>query len=72
VNAVCPGAIKTPMIDRITGNKKEVEEQFAGMEPIGRLGQPEEVANAVLWMCSDEASFITGHAMAVDGGWVAQ
>lgn len=72
VNAVCPGAIKTPMIDRITGNKKEVEEQFAGMEPIGRLGQPEEVANAVLWLCSDEASFVTGHAMAVDGGWVAQ
>ncbi len=72
VNAVCPGAIKTPMIDRITGNKKEVEEQFAGMEPIGRLGQPEEVANAVIWLCSDEASFVTGHAMAVDGGWVAQ
>lgn len=72
VNAVCPGAIKTAMIDRITGNKKEVEEQFAAMEPIGRLGQPEEVANAVLWLCSDEASFVTGHAMAVDGGWVAQ
>lgn len=72
VNAVCPGAIKTSMIDRITGNKKEVEEQFAGLEPLGRLGQPEEVANAVLWMCSDEASFVTGHAMAVDGGWVAQ
>jgi NAD(P)-dependent dehydrogenase (short-subunit alcohol dehydrogenase family) len=72
VNAVCPGAIKTPMIDRITGNKKEVEEQFEAMEPIGRLGEPEEVANAVLWMCSDEASFVTGHALAVDGGWVAQ
>jgi NAD(P)-dependent dehydrogenase (short-subunit alcohol dehydrogenase family) len=72
VNAVCPGAIKTPMIDRLTGNKKEAEEQFAGMEPIGRLGNPEEVANAVLWLCSDEASFVTGHAMAVDGGWVAQ
>lgn len=72
VNAVCPGAIKTPMIDRLTGKKKEVEDQFAAMEPIGRLGQPEEVANAVTWMCSDEASFITGHAMAVDGGWTAQ
>jgi len=72
VNAVCPGAIKTAMIDRITGKKKEVEEQFAAMEPIGRMGEPEEVANAVLWLCSDEASFVTGHAMAVDGGWVAQ
>lgn len=72
VNAVCPGAIKTPMIDRLTGNKKEVEEQFAAMEPIGRLGKPEEVADVVTWLCSDEASFVTGHAMAVDGGWVAQ
>lgn len=72
VNAVCPGVIKTSMIDRLTGNKKEAEEQFTGMEPIGRLGQPEEVANAVVWMCSDEASFVTGHAMAVDGGWTSQ
>ena len=72
VNAVCPGAIVTPMIDRITGKQKEVEAQFAALEPIGRLGQPEEVANAVLWLCSDEASFVTGNAMTVDGGWVAQ
>lgn len=72
VNAVCPGVIKTDMIDRLTGSQKEAEEQFAEMEPVGRLGEPEEVANAVVWMCSDEASFVTGHAMAVDGGWVAQ
>lgn len=72
VNAVCPGAIKTPMLDRITGKKKEAEEQFANMAPIGRLGNPEEVANAVVWLCSDEASFVTGQAMSVDGGWVAQ
>lgn len=72
VNAVCPGAIKTPMIDRLTGNKKEVEEQFAAQEPIGRLGNPNEVANAVIWLCSNEASFVTGHAMAVDGGWTAK
>ena len=72
VNAVCPGAIKTPMIDRLTGNKKEVEAQFAAQEPIGRLGNPNEVANAVIWLCSDASSFVTGHAMAVDGGWTAQ
>lgn len=72
VNVVCPGVIKTPMIDRFTGKDKEVEKQFAGQEPIGRIGQPEEVANAVTWLCSDGASFITGHPMAVDGGWVAQ
>jgi NAD(P)-dependent dehydrogenase (short-subunit alcohol dehydrogenase family) len=72
VNAVCPGVIKTSMIDRITGKKKEVEEQFKAMEPIGRMGEPEEVANTVVWLCSDQSSFVTGHAMAVDGGWVAQ
>jgi NAD(P)-dependent dehydrogenase (short-subunit alcohol dehydrogenase family) len=72
VNAVCPGIIKTPMIDRATGNKKETEEQFAKMEPIGRFGSPEEIATAVIWLCSDEASFVTGIAMPVDGGFVAQ
>jgi NAD(P)-dependent dehydrogenase (short-subunit alcohol dehydrogenase family) len=72
VNAVCPGVIKTPMIDRFTGKNKEVEKQFATAEPIGRLGQPEEVAAAVTWLCSDASSFVTGHAMTVDGGWVAQ
>ena len=72
VNAVCPGVIKTPMIDRFTGKDKEVEKQFVSMEPIGRLGEPEEVADAVIWLCSDSSSFVTGHALAVDGGWVAQ
>ncbi|HEX9151049.1 MAG TPA: SDR family oxidoreductase [Flavobacterium sp.] len=72
VNAVCPGVIQTPMIDRLTGNNKEAIEQFTGMEPLGRFGLPEEIAGAVVWMCSDDASFVTGHAMAVDGGFVAQ
>jgi len=72
VNAVCPGVIKTPMIDRLTGNKKEAVDQFTAMEPVGRFGLPEEIASAVIWLCSDEASFVTGHAMAVDGGFVAQ
>jgi NAD(P)-dependent dehydrogenase (short-subunit alcohol dehydrogenase family) len=72
VNAVCPGVIKTPMVDRLTGKNKEAEKQFESMEPVGRMGQPEEVAEAAIWLCSDSASFVTGHAMAVDGGWVAQ
>ncbi len=69
VNAVCPGVIHTSMIDRITGNDKEVEKQFTAMEPIGRMGTPEEVAEAVVWLCSDAASFVTGVAMPVDGGF---
>jgi NAD(P)-dependent dehydrogenase (short-subunit alcohol dehydrogenase family) len=72
VNAVCPGIIKTPMIDRATGNKKEAEEQFMSMEPVGRFGLAEEIATAVIWLCSDEASFVTGIEMPVDGGFVAQ
>lgn len=72
VNVVCPGVIRTPMIDRFTGKNKEVEKQFANQEPIGRLGDPEEVAAAVMWLCSDASSFVTGVALPVDGGWVAQ
>jgi len=71
VNAVCPGVIQTPMIDRITGRNKEVEKQYVGMEPMGRMGKPDEVANAVMWLCSDNASFVTGASLPVDGGWIA-
>jgi NAD(P)-dependent dehydrogenase (short-subunit alcohol dehydrogenase family) len=72
VNVVCPGVIQTPMIDRLTGKKKESIEQFKELEPIGRFGEPEEIANAVIWLCSDEASFVTGIEIPVDGGFVAQ
>lgn len=71
VNAVSPGVIKTAMVDRVTGKDKTVEKQYEDMEPVGRMGQPEEVAEAIVWLCSDSASFITGHALAVDGGWIA-
>ncbi len=71
INAVCPGVIHTDMIDRITGLDKEAEKQFVDMEPVGRMGKPEEVAEAVMWLCSDAASFVTGHSMPVDGGWIA-
>ncbi|MDX5480764.1 MAG: SDR family oxidoreductase [Hymenobacteraceae bacterium] len=72
INAVCPGAIKTPMIDRFIEKNKTTEEAMASSEPIGRFGRPEEIAEATVWLCSDAASFVTGHPMLVDGGWVAR
>lgn len=71
VNAVCPGVIHTDMIDRLTGKDKEVEKTYIDMEPMGRMGLPEEVADVVVWLCSDQSSFVTGHALAVDGGLTA-
>ncbi len=72
INAVCPGVIRTPMIDRFTGKDKAAEKAFEDMEPVGRMGEPEEVAEAVIWLCADASSFVTGHALAVDGGWIAK
>jgi NAD(P)-dependent dehydrogenase (short-subunit alcohol dehydrogenase family) len=72
INAVCPGVIRTEMVERFTGGDTEAESQLIATEPMGRMGRPEEVAEAVVWLCSDAASFVTGHAMAVDGGFVAQ
>ena len=68
VNAVCPGIIETEMMDRFTGGTQEGREAVIAQEPVGRMGTPEEVAAAVLWLCSDAASFATGHALVVDGG----
>jgi NAD(P)-dependent dehydrogenase (short-subunit alcohol dehydrogenase family) len=72
INAVCPGAIDTPMMRRISGRSPTFERQVLASEPIGRLGQPEEIAEAVVWLSSDAASFLTGVALPVDGGWVAR
>jgi NAD(P)-dependent dehydrogenase (short-subunit alcohol dehydrogenase family) len=71
VNAVAPGTIHTKMIDRFTGGDERILQQFAEGEPVGRLGTPEEVAQAVTWLCSDGASFITGAVLSVDGGRLA-
>ena len=77
VNAVCPGFISTPMADQLLAGvpdeqREALSQGIVDSEPIGRWGQPEEIAEAVVWLCSDAASFVTGHAMAVDGGYVAQ
>lgn len=71
VNAILPGTIHTPLIDTFTGGDERLLQQFAEGEPVGRLGTPEEVASAVIWLCSDGASFVTGAAIAVDGGRLA-
>jgi NAD(P)-dependent dehydrogenase (short-subunit alcohol dehydrogenase family) len=72
VNAVCPSIILTPMIQGVFKAQPELEEEWMRNEPIGRFAPPEEVATAVAWLCSPGASYITGHALPVDGGWLAR
>lgn len=72
VNCVCPGVIRTPMMERMLTRTPELEQQYIAAEPIGRLGMPEEIAESVVWLCSEAASFVTGHTMTVDGGMMAQ
>jgi NAD(P)-dependent dehydrogenase (short-subunit alcohol dehydrogenase family) len=72
INAVGPGAIATDMFEAATGGQDEAKAYMAGLHPMGRIGQPAEVANAVLWLSSDAASFVTGETLMVDGGFVAQ
>jgi NAD(P)-dependent dehydrogenase (short-subunit alcohol dehydrogenase family) len=71
INAICPGIIDTEMMRRFTGDTDEGRAAVIAQEPIGRMGQPDEIAAAVLWLCSDEAAFTIGHAMIVDGGQTA-
>jgi NAD(P)-dependent dehydrogenase (short-subunit alcohol dehydrogenase family) len=68
INAICPGIIDTEMMGRVTGGTPEGRQEVIAQEPIRRMGTPEEIAAAVLWLCSDAASFAVGHAMVVDGG----
>ncbi|MFL5330771.1 MAG: SDR family oxidoreductase [Gemmataceae bacterium] len=72
INAVCPGYINTPMMDRFTGGTAEGRAKVVSEEPVGRMGQPEEIAAAVVWLCSDAAAFMIGHAMVIDGGQTVQ
>lgn len=70
VNAVCPGVVETPMVEAVT-KVPQYREAMEKMTPMGRMAQPEEIASAVLWLCSDGASFVTGHPLVVDGGATA-
>lgn len=73
VNSVCPAFIATPMLERagITSNP-EMNTVVEGMHPVGRLGRPEEIAEVAVWLCTDAASFVHGHGMLIDGGYVAR
>lgn len=70
VNCVCPGVIDTPMVEGVA-SRPEIRKVMEGMTPLGRFGKPEEVAAGVLWLCSDAASFVTGHPLVIDGGATA-
>lgn len=72
VNAVCPGVIRTPMSERSFAEHPELRAASIGMAPMDRFAEPEEVAQAIVWLCTKDASFITGHALPVDGGYVVR
>jgi NAD(P)-dependent dehydrogenase (short-subunit alcohol dehydrogenase family) len=72
VNCVCPGFIRTAMVERGMDKGLIAEEQMIAIEPIGRLGKPEEIAEGVLWLLSDASSFVTGHTLTIDGAWTAR
>ncbi len=72
INAICPGSIDTPMLRAAMDADPSTAKFIEGSMPIGRLGRPEEIAEAVVWLCSDRASLVTGHSMGVDGGSVAR
>lgn len=71
VNAIAPGAVETGLLNRMSGGE-EAAQGVAGAIPMGRISSPEEIAGTVLWLCSDEASYITGHTLVIDGGFTVQ
>src|SRR5512144_840738 len=71
INAVCPGTIETPMVAEMLAKEPDAMKEIMRDQPIGRLGRPDEIASAVLWLCRDASSFVLGHALVVDGGFTA-
>jgi len=71
INAICPGIIDTEMMQRFTRDTAQGRDAVIAQEPVGRMGTPDEIAAAVVWLCSDAASFVVGHAMVIDGGQTA-
>ncbi len=72
VNAVCPGPVQTPLVDKILEGRPEIIDAIISREPVARMGEAEEIAQAVVWLCSPQASFVVGAVLSVDGGFVAQ
>ena len=72
VNAVCPGFTESPMLTRVAGASEKIREQLFNAIPMKRTAKPEEIGNAVAWLLSEESSYVTGIALPVDGGWMAQ
>ena len=72
INAIAPGGVETDMLMHTVGNDNQFMETFNSMHPIGRIGRPEEIANTVVWLLSDKASFVLGHTLLVDGGIVSR
>ena len=72
VNAVCPGPVQTPLVDKILADRPGIIDAIIAREPVGRMGKAEEIAHSVVWLCSPQASFVVGAVLSVDGGFVAQ
>jgi len=72
INAICPGTARSKMVNDWIGGNPDQEAEVAGLHPIGRIAEAEEIANGVMWLCSDAASFMIGHALVIDGGYTIQ
>jgi NAD(P)-dependent dehydrogenase (short-subunit alcohol dehydrogenase family) len=72
INVICPSHTRTAMLEQFFELRPELEADFIAQAPMGRIATPEEVAEGALWLCSDASSFVTGHVLAVDGGFLAR